>query len=242
MGIIVTSYHLWIGLITILLCLIFLYIGNVANRFLLSLFIAFLFSFFLFQLTTNVLNTYDLSREAKILINRCLLLLILIVVYITHKLQKKQISFYLQKPEFNNIIEFPFHSIKTSYFLLIGLIINVSIFVPFIVKENVIYLKSTFVFSLLFSLVNATLEELIWRGILLDSLKRYMSVLYAIIITSVGFGLLHLSIGISLLVSLLFSFGGLFYAFVVLKTNSIYPAIFFHFVINMGMVWSGWIL
>nr|WP_280157667.1 CPBP family glutamic-type intramembrane protease [Priestia aryabhattai]MDH3131841.1 hypothetical protein [Priestia aryabhattai] len=38
-----------------------------------------------------------------------------------------------------------------------------------------------------------------------------------------------------------FSFGGLFYAFVVLKTKSIYPAVVFHFIINLGMVFNGWI-
>jgi uncharacterized protein len=41
------------------------------------------------------------------------------------------------------------------------------------------------------------------------------------------------------MICLLFSFGGLFYGIVVVKTNSIYPAILFHFAANMGMVLSG---
>ncbi|WP_325062699.1 CPBP family intramembrane glutamic endopeptidase [Massilibacterium senegalense] len=34
-------------------------------------------------------------------------------------------------------------------------------------------------------------------------------------------------------------FAGFFYALLMLKTNSIFPAIIFHFVINIGMVFSG---
>ncbi|MGD6957411.1 CPBP family glutamic-type intramembrane protease [Rossellomorea aquimaris] len=37
------------------------------------------------------------------------------------------------------------------------------------------------------------------------------------------------------------NFGGLFYAIVVLKTESIYPSIAFHMVMNLGMVLNGWI-
>lgn len=76
---------------------------------------------------------------------------------------------------------------------------------------------------------------------MLSSLRQNTSVVYAVTVTSIGFGLLHLSIGIPLLPSLLFSFGGLFYSIVVLKTDSIYPSIAFHMVINMGMVLNGWI-
>ncbi|WP_227521957.1 CPBP family glutamic-type intramembrane protease [Bacillus solitudinis] len=39
---------------------------------------------------------------------------------------------------------------------------------------------------------------------------------------------------------MLFSLGGLLYAWSILKTNSIYPAVIFHMVINMGMFLSGW--
>lgn len=77
---------------------------------------------------------------------------------------------------------------------------------------------------------------------MLSSLKEFVSIRSAVIITSIGFGLLHLTVGIPFIFSLLFSIGGLFYALVVMKTNSIYPSIIFHFVINVGMVLSGLIL
>lgn len=44
------------------------------------------------------------------------------------------------------------------------------------------------------------------------------------------------------LLGLLFSFCGILNAIVVLKTESIYPSIIFHMVMNIGMVLNGWIV
>jgi uncharacterized protein len=128
------------------------------------------------------------------------------------------------------------------YFILFGLMGSSTIFIPLFINQEGAFFKSILIFAILFAVINATLEEIIWRGILLSSLKRKFSTLYAVTITSIGFGLLHISIGIPVLISLCFSLGGLFYALVVLKTNSIYPAILFHIIINLGMVFNGWII
>ncbi|WP_233201426.1 CPBP family intramembrane glutamic endopeptidase [Sporosarcina sp. P13] len=136
----------------------------------------------------------------------------------------------------------PFHTIKLSTFLLIGLFGSSTIFVSVLTPEKISYLKSIVIFAILFAILNATLEELIWRGTMLSSLKRNVSTCYAVLITSIGFGLLHISIGIPVIISLLFSFGGFFYAMVVLKSKSIYPSILFHIIINLGMVFNGWIV
>ncbi|MEH7608690.1 CPBP family intramembrane glutamic endopeptidase [Priestia megaterium] len=124
---------------------------------------------------------------------------------------------------------------------MFGLIGSATILVPLLFVEDISYTKSFVIYGIVFSVINAILEELLWRGIMLSHLKSNLSTFYAVFITSIGFGLLHISIGIPVIMSLLFSFGGLFYAFVVLKTKSIYPAIVFHFIINLGMVFNGWI-
>jgi uncharacterized protein len=135
----------------------------------------------------------------------------------------------------------PFHQIKVAYFLLFGLIGSSMLLIPVLFQE-ISYIRSLFIFAILFALINASLEEVIWRGVMLSNLKRSVSTLYAVLITSVGFGLIHISIGIPVLLSIIFSFGGLFYAIVVLKTKSIYPSIVFHMLINLGMVFNGWII
>ncbi|WP_240903973.1 CPBP family intramembrane glutamic endopeptidase [Bacillus sp. N1-1] len=125
--------------------------------------------------------------------------------------------------------------------MLFGLIGSSMLLIPVLFQE-ISYIRSLFIFAILFAIINASLEEVIWRGVMLSNLKRSVSTLYAVLITSVGFGLIHISIGIPVLLSIIFSFGGLFYAIVVLKTKSIYPSIVFHMLINLGMVFNGWII
>lgn len=187
------------------------------------------------------MNEWDISKKMKIIINRSLLLFIICGLLLSHLLSKQKVFLFGGLPDWQNRIMLPFHSIKLPYFLFFGLLGSSTIFIPLLFLENISYIKSFVIYGMLFSIINAFLEELLWRGIILSSLKRNVSTSYAVLITSIGFGLLHISIGIPVTISLLFSFGGIFYAFVVLKSKSIYPAIVFHFIINLGMVFNGWI-
>lgn len=241
-GIIFISYKMWLGSVLMLLILLLIYFTNQKYRFLISIFISFLVSFVIFQLTNVFFERYDFSKEIRVLMNRGFLIIIIVGLLITHHFKKEKFSFFHQKPKWNNRIYLPFHSIKISYFLLIGLLINAASFTPFIVQQELSQIKSILLFCILFSIINGLLEEILWRGILLSSLREHVSVVYAVLITSLGFGLQHIAIGFPLYISILFSIGGFFYAFVVLKTNSIYPAIVFHIFINICMVLSGMIL
>ncbi|TKD69383.1 CPBP family intramembrane metalloprotease [Pseudalkalibacillus hwajinpoensis] len=196
----------------------------------------------MFQIGSTFIYEWNISEESKIILNRSLLMLILVGTVISLMLSKQKIFFFAQLPDRQRLITMPFHTIKLPYFLLIGLMGSSIILIPLFIHQEINYLKSILLFGILFAIINATLEEVIWRGIMLSSLKRNVSTFYAVLITSIGFGLLHISIGIPLIISLLFSFGGLFYAIVVLKTKSIYPSIVFHIVINLGMVFNGWII
>ena len=225
-----------------MLSLFLLYTTNSKYRSTLSLFIFFSLGLTLYILGMDLIAQWGLSIETKIILNRSLLLFIVLGAGISLKLTKQKVNLFTVMPNWNGRIIFPHHTIKTLTFLVFGLLGSTTIFLPLLFVENTSLTRSLLIFALFFSLINAVLEEILWRGILLSSLKEYVSTFYAVLITSIGFGLLHLSIGIPLVMSLLFSFGGLFYAFIVLKTNSIYPAIVFHFVINIGMVLNGWIL
>lgn len=196
----------------------------------------------MFQIGSIYVDGWSISAEMKILINRSFLLFIIIGTVISLLLFKQKISIFTLLPEWRSSIKMPFHTIKLPYFLLIGLMGSSVILIPIFFHQETSYVKSIFLFGILFAVINATLEEILWRGILLSNLKENISTFYALGITSIGFGLLHLSIGIPFIICLLFSFGGLFYAIVVLKTNSIYPSIVFHMVINLGMVFNGWII
>ncbi|MFP3339736.1 CPBP family intramembrane glutamic endopeptidase, partial [Micrococcus sp. SIMBA_131] len=78
---------------------------------------------------------------------------------------------------------------KVGFFLLFGLIGSSMILIPVLFQE-ISYIRSLFLFAIMFAVINATLEEVVWRGVMLSSLKRNASTLYAVVITSVGFGLI----------------------------------------------------
>ena len=242
LGIIFISYRIWVGLASVIAILMMIHLTNGFNRFVISTFIAFLVSFLLYQLTNAVVNSFEISRELKVLINRGLLLMIFLGLCIANLSLNKKISFFNHKPKWSQSISLPLHTIKLSSFMLIGLMISGITFLPFILQQDPVFIKSILLFAILFSIINTTLEEMIWRGIMLSNLREHMSMMNAVIITSIGFGLLHLVVEIPFMISLLFSFGGLFYGMVVIKSNSIYPAILLHFVVNLGMVLSGFIL
>lgn len=240
-GIILLSYRAYgLGMLPVL-GLFTLHLSTKQNRSVISLFIFFLLGLLAFQFATAWINEWNVSKETKILLNRSFLLFILLALVLSHLRLKEKIRFFTEFPNWKKRIPMPSHTISMPLFLLIGLAGSSTIFIPLIWSSSISEVKSLFLFALGFTILNATMEELIWRGVMLSSLKRNVSVLYAVTVTSLGFGLLHLSIGIPLLLSLLFSFGGIFYAIVVLKTDSIYPSIAFHMVMNVGMVLNGWI-
>lgn len=238
-GIILLSYRAYAWGLLPLLGLLILYLSGKNNRSVASLYLFFLIGFLIFQWATGWINGWNISKETNILLNRSFLIFILFTLAVSQWMSKEKIRFYMRFPDWSKRISMPSHTIPLPLFLMIGLAGSSTIFIPLIWSEG--SSESLFLFAIGFTILNATLEELIWRGVMLSSLIRNTSVIYAVTVTSLGFGLLHLSIGIPLLLSLLFSFGGLFYSIVVLKTDSIYPSIAFHMVMNMGMVLNGWI-
>ncbi|RQW70525.1 CPBP family intramembrane metalloprotease [Lysinibacillus composti] len=212
------------------------------RRFVITLLLSFLIGFLIFTVFNHYVGTMNISKETKIILNRLFLVFIIIGIVINHRIFNKKVFWYNEKPNWKNPIVLPFHKVNTFWFWMIGIVVNGMVYFFFIFQKDVEYIQSLLLFCLFFSLINAVFEEVIWRGIMLSSLKEFTSTGYAIIVTSVGFGLLHMAIGFSISLSLLISVAGVIYALITLKTNSIYPSIVFHIVINIGMVFSGFII
>ena len=241
-GIISISYH-QVGFSSfVFIGFLFLFMTNKEKRFITSLLFSFLISFVIFIVSNHFIDTLTISKEFKIIVNRLLLIVILIGISFHLLLYKKKVSWYHARPDWKNPIILPFHKINIFWFWIIGIVVNGMVYLYFIVQKDVDYIASLFWFCLFFSLINAVFEEVIWRGVMLSAINENTSRWFAILITSVGFGLLHLAIGFSIPLSLLISVAGVIYAIITLKTNSIYPSIIFHFIINIGMVYSGFII
>ena len=242
LGIASISYQQEVFSLFVFMGLLILVFANKENRFIISLLLSFLTGFVVFMISTDFVGTMNISNELKIILNRFFLVFIIIGIVFNHLFFNKKVYWYNEKPDWRNPIVLPFHKVNTYWFWMIGIVVNIIIYLIFIVQKDIQYIQTLFLFCLLFSLINAVFEEVIWRGILLSALKEHTSTRYAVIITSVGFGLFHLSIGFSIYLSLLISVAGLIYALITLKTNSIHPSIVFHIVINIGMVYSGLII
>jgi membrane protease YdiL (CAAX protease family) len=132
--------------------------------------------------------------------------------------------------------------VKIKFFLAIALTINTLAMLPFMVLNGWSSIQEVFVIAVIFSFTNAILEEFVWRGALLSRFSEQLGEKWAVVITSLGFGLQHYSLGFPWLVCIAFSFGGFFYGVVTVKSKSIITSIIWHIILNFLMVFSGMIL
>jgi len=184
------------------------------------------------------------SSEMDIFLNRFSLIFILIPLFIYSLYIKAPFINYFKRPEWNEIIMFPFiwsgfHQVKIKVFLAIALLINIAVMSPFMIINGWNAIMEILWFAIIFSFTNAILEELIWRGVLLSRFTEQLGEKWAVMITSFGFGLQHYSLGFPWSICIGFAFGGFFYGVVTIKSKSILPAIIWHIVLNFLMVFSG---
>jgi uncharacterized protein len=185
-------------------------------------------------------------KELHILFNRLSLILIIIPLSALSFIYKIPFMRYWKKPQWNELIGIPFiwsgfHQSKIKYFLLIALTINLFTFMPFIIHNGWTYIQEVWLLAIIFSITNASLEEIIWRGALLSRFSEQLGEKWAVIVTSLGFGLQHYSLGFSWGVCIAFSLGGLFFGGITIKSKSIVPGVIWHMSINALMVFSGFI-
>lgn len=196
------------------------------------------------------LNVKDLvilgvqSKEATLFLNRLSLLFILIPLLLFSLYIKAPLINYWKRPNWKGKIQFPFiwsgsHNVSIKKFLAIALAINTVVMMPFIIMNGWNAIVDLLWLAIIFSFTNAILEEMIWRGVLLSRFTEQLGEKWAVIITSLGFGLQHYSLGFPWPVCIGFAFGGLFYAMITLNSRSILPAIIWHIFLNFLMVFSG---
>jgi membrane protease YdiL (CAAX protease family) len=89
--------------------------------------------------------------------------------------------------------------------------------------------------ALLFRQGNWVLEELIFRGMLLQLLRRYCPLWLSLLLSAALFALIHLSKGPSTMtVAFVMSY---YFAWLMMRTNSIYASIVAHWAIDFGTLY-----
>ncbi|WP_394583879.1 CPBP family intramembrane glutamic endopeptidase [Cytobacillus firmus] len=198
----------------------------------------------LFLYGDKLLDALPLPYYILLILNRLLLVIpILILVYISIKFNKTAIPF-LQKPDWNSLIFFPFlwsgfHSIKIKHFLMIAIVINFAAFAYSIFSADSSFSRDFLIFLIGFSIVNGLMEELLWRGIILSRMAELSGEKAAVLFSGLAFGFSHMMLGYSFILCLLFAVGGIFYAAITVKSQSIFPAFIWHMAMNVFMILSG---
>lgn len=198
----------------------------------------------LFLYGDKLLDALPLPNYILMIMNRFLLvILILLLIYISLMFKKTAIPF-LQKPDWNSLIFFPFiwsgfHSIKIKFFLIIAILINFAAFAYYIFSAEIPFSREFILFLIGFSIVNGIMEEILWRGIILSRMAELTGEKAAVLFSGLGFGISHMMFGYSFILCLLFAAGGVFYAAVTVKSKSIFPAILWHIAMNIFMILSG---
>ena len=187
------------------------------------------------------------GEELRVLANRLSLILVWIPLAAASLMLRRPLLKYWGTPDWNAPVHVPFiwrgaRRTNVKRFFIIAIAANAAAFIPFTLRGGWNSFQELWMFALLFAVINAFLEELIWRGTLLGLLSEQIGEGWAVAATSLGFGLFHLTIGYPIGICLAFALGGMYFAGVTIKSKSILPAMLWHMALNLLMVFSGLIM
>lgn len=182
-------------------------------------------------------------KELHIFVHRLSLIFILIPFVLSTLINKVPFMRYGNKPQWNEPVGVPliwtgYTRTKVADFLTIAMVINVLAFMPLMFRSGWTYIQEVWVLAVIFAVTNAVLEELVWRGVLLSRLSEPLGEKGAVLVTSIGFGLQHYSLGFSWGTCIAFSVGGFYFGGITVQSRSIVPSVIWHMSINAFMVFS----
>lgn len=207
--------------------------------------IAFGIGFYLYWAVNSHWILTQNPDKLHMLLNRFSLIVIIIPLLVLSLIQKIPFMRNWQKPQWDTLVGVPFiwvglRQTKLKYFLLIAILINFVSFLPFIVHQGWAHIQAVWLYAIIFAVANVS-EEIIWRGALLSRFSEHFGDKWAVVLTSVGFGLQHYTLGFSWGICMAYAIGGVFFGGITLKAKSILPAVIWHMTINVLMIWSGFL-
>jgi len=94
-------------------------------------------------------------------------------------------------------------------------------------------------YALLFATINPFLEGVLWRGFILGRMVDYVGEKQGLIISSIAFGLYHISLGFSIWACLLFAVGGFYMGGLAVKSRGFVAPTILHFFVNVALISFG---
>lgn len=213
------------------------------NRLVTWTIIAFFLGNLLLVYVDNFIESFGLSPYSLMMTSQLLLLIPILMISSVIMLFKQEIIPSFQKPILSGKINLPFGIVSPvrRLFLIIYLFLSLSIFGMLLIQRNEMDWLP-FLFIILYASLNALLEEVLWRGVLLSKLIALTNKRFGMVVTSVAFGLGTTMFGFSLIISTFYIFLGLLFGFLTLKSKSIIPAVIAHTLITIHLIISGWVM
>jgi membrane protease YdiL (CAAX protease family) len=211
---------------------------------------AFIGGFAVFELLEQPLMVWmighDFPQEIAVIVGRVLVCCYIVFLLLAALIDHKNPMNYWRIGNFRERISFPWiwkgfdHPPIWMFIIIFSLITSVMFIVTiFAVKPDSTLSIQLVMYSLLFACINAPLEEIMWRGLILSRFVDTMGTVPALIVTSVGFGFYHYALGIPLIGCIGFALGSIYMAGLTLRSNGLLPVVIFHFVLNFWMFMSG---
>jgi uncharacterized protein len=143
--------------------------------------------------------------------------------------------------QFNNRISFFFKKLEphgiNKWLSIILLSISAGLVFLFVIND----VLSVFLSLVLFSVIHAVVQEVIWRGILLTQMIKITSEITAILFTSIAFGVNTTIFGFAPAVFMVYLTLGILFGFLTTKFKSILPSIVVHTWVLLFCFLNGWI-
>lgn len=190
-------------------------------------------SFFLGNLLLGYMDTFiesfHLSPFLLIMMSQLLLLIPILMISFVVKQFNQEITPYFHRPNFTEEIQLPFKIVFSfrRFVLIFGLIAVLFLGITLQFQKDGLHWLP-FLLILLFALVNAIFDEILWRGILLPKLIRHTNQPIGIVITSIAFGINTTMFGFSAMICMIYIFLGFMLAFLTVKAQSVFPAMIAH--------------
>lgn len=221
------SLFLWL-ILGILLLLAFL---KVENRIFAWLMISFFGGNFILFYTDKFIQVYSFQPYTRVIINQLLFIIpILSMCYVLKKFDKK-ISAY-----FNMLV-----TVRRKQLLpLIIVLVSGGLLLLYCTYEREMDVKMLCLL-LLFSIIHSTLQEMIWRGIVLTQLSTMINAASSLLFTSIGFAMNTTIIGFSTTVFLVYLGMGFLLGLLTMTSKSILPAIIVHSFVLVLLFLNGWL-
>jgi membrane protease YdiL (CAAX protease family) len=186
---------------------------------------AFVFSYLMILYGYRFIENFNLSLNIILLLGECLQLIPIIALYYVLKMFKQivQLGFTTKSRRVSKLNKYLIAIIAVSLMFL-GLFPQVN---------------SNLLWAFIYCLVHAILFESLWRGILLDLFRQFLSTEWTVLILGVSFGIYLLSFGYNLFLSIFMAFFSLGFSLIKLKTNNILLSILLHTIIVFLLFLSG---